>query len=531
MSRMHTAMNASPARLTCLGLALAALLPAAPCAALALTDMPPELATRLGGPAAASRLGTSLAAVGDFDGDGFQDIAIGAPARAQGATSNAGAVYLVYGTSVGIPSPDFDALPDAAVTTIASGAAVANTALGVTLAAAGDSDGDGRDDLAIGSSLGEFNRSTPGKVWIVRGRAARPASIDVDSDTGTTTVSGEIAGDGFGLALAGGGDVNGDGRPDVAIGAVYANGFGGSTYVVYGAANPAPALPAQLLNGTTGVTFTNSAGFDLSGIALALGGDVNGDGIDDLVIGALGLNDAANNYVGGAYVVFGQANGWADTPIDLQSLAQGEASRILGTYYSASGADSAGSAVAILRDQNGDHIDEIVVADPDASPLGRGFAGAVGVVYGAATLPASLSFSDLDGPRGYRLYGAAAGDKLGNDVTTADVNGDGIDDLVAAAVQRVDNTTLGTGRVFVHFGRAGEIAERDLAPWLAGRGNGEVYTPPPGTVDFGEVQGTCGATCPAGARLLLGAAAENADNGAVYVLTRSDRIFADGTEP
>ncbi|NCT67400.1 MAG: hypothetical protein GXC76_07120 [Rhodanobacteraceae bacterium] len=512
-------------------LLLAALLHGAGAAALPLDDLPPELARRLAGPASASHFGASLAAVGDFDGDGYLDIAIGAPSQARGGAQGAGAVYVVYGTSIGIPSPDFDDPQSPWVSRIESASAGSGTALGVSLAATGDIDGDGRDDLAIGSALGEFGGSTPGKVWIVRGRPTREATIDVDADTRTTTLTGEAASDGFGLVLAGGGDLNGDGRPDLAIGAVYANGFNGSTYVLYGSSTPPASIGAAALDGAAGVTFSDSGDFDLSGISLALGGDVNGDGIDDLVIGALGPNDAASNYVGGAYVVFGRAGGWGAGAVDLQALAAGQGTRILGSYYAASGADSAGSAVAILRDQNGDHIDEIVVADPDASPLGRGLAGAVGVVYGSSTLPASLTFADLDGQRGYQLFGAAGGDKFGSALAHADVNGDGIDDLAIAAVQRVNSTSLGTGRVFVHFGRSTEIAARDMAPWLGGRGYGELYTPGSGTVDFGELAGACRATCPPGARLLLGAASDGTGNGTVYVLERSDRIFADGAEP
>ena len=510
-----------------LGLATALAAPA--CAAVALADLVPALGSRLDGPSGTSRFGTQLAALGDVDGDGYDDIAIGAPAQPHGSTPEAGAVYLVYGTSVGVPAADFDAPASATFMRIERGTAAANTAVGAAVVAVGDMDGDGHADLAIGSALGEFNGTTPGRAWVVRGRAARPALIDLDSDAQTTTLTGATVGDGFGLTLAGGGDLNGDGRPDLAIGAVYADSFAGQTLVLYGA----PILPASAdataFSGNLGMRFTDSATFDLSGIALALGGDVNGDGVDDLVIGALGPTDDASNCVGGAFVVFGRTGGWSGA-VDVQTLAYGQGARVLGRFYPASGANSAGSAVAILGDQNGDGMDEVVVADPDASPLGRGLAGAVAVIYGSRQWPTTLGFGDLDGQSGYRLYGAAAGDKFGDALAAADLNGDGVADLAVAAVQRANNTSLGSGRVFVHFGRAREAAERDLAPWLAGGGLGEIYLPPAQTTDFGSVQAAC-RSCVSGPRLLLGAAALDAGRGAAWLLKRSDRIFQDGGEP
>ena len=92
-----------------LGLATALAAPA--CAAVALADLVPALGSRLDGPSGTSRFGTQLAALGDVDGDGYDDIAIGAPAQPHGSTPEAGAVYLVYGTSVGAAAADFDAQP------------------------------------------------------------------------------------------------------------------------------------------------------------------------------------------------------------------------------------------------------------------------------------------------------------------------------------------------------------------------------------------------------------------------------------
>jgi hypothetical protein len=131
--------------------------------------------------------------------------------------------------------------------------------------------------------------------------------------------------------------------------------------------------------------------------------------------------------------------------------------------------------------------------------------------------------------RGYRLYGAAGGDKFGYDVAVADWNGDGRQALLIDAVQRVDNTTLGTGRVFVHFARAQEIAERDMQPWLVGHGFGEIYTPPQGTVDFGSLRAAC-RRCLGSTPVVMGSGQENGGHGAAYVVTRSDRIFYDGNE-
>ena len=313
-------------------------------AALPLTQVAPGLGARITGLATPSHLGVTLADAGDFNGDGFRDVAIAAPGAAQGATAGTGAVYVVYGTSVGIPSVDLSTLTAAQGCIISYTGSAANSAVGAGLAGLGDFDGDGIDDLAIGSAIGDFGTSVPGKAWIVHGRHSPPAGIDLGTDVLTVTLTGEEDGDGFGTVLAGGGSIDGDARGDLVLGAPYAAGFGGVAYVVYGRPIAAGALSMATLDGTDGARFADSGSFDFTAISAALGGDIDGDGVGDIVLGAFGIQDAAHHDTGGAWVIYGKAGGFGATGYDLQTLPTTARTRIVGAYYAASGADSAGPA-------------------------------------------------------------------------------------------------------------------------------------------------------------------------------------------
>ena len=498
-------------------------------AALPLDQLGSALGQRIAGTAAPAALGLSVASAGDFNGDGYPDVLLAAPNAARGATPGVGQVYVIYGTSVGIPTVNIATLSALQGCVISSTGAAASSQIGLSVVGLGDFDGDGIDDIAIGSAIGDFGATQPGLAWIVRGRNVPAATLDLDTAAGITCLTGNSNGDGFGTVLAAGGSVNGDARPDLIIGAPYAVDFGGAAYLIYGSSVGPATLAMSALNGSNGTEITDSVSFDFSGIAVAIGGDVNGDGIGDIVLGAFGIQDAQQHDVGGAYVIYGKAGGFGTGSVDLQSLSSTAKAKIIGTYYSASGADSAGSAVAFLKDQNGDGKDEIVVADPDASPLGRGFAGEVSVIYGAATLPASMVLSSLNGATGFRYEGALAGDKIGSYITTADVSGDGIEDLVMDAQQQVNNTTLGPGKVMVAYGRAGLPASVDLAALQAEHWNGEIFNAPAGVTNLGAIGGLCASSCATG-RLAIGAYTEQSSAGAAYIIARPDRIYYDGLD-
>ena len=204
------------------------------------------------------------------------------------------------------------------------------------------------------------------------------------------------------------------------------------------------------LDGTNGFKLSGVADYDYSGSAVSTAGDVNGDGIDDLLIGAFRA-DPNGNASGASYVVFGGAGVGSGGNLELSALDGTNGVKLSGvaTY------DQSGRAVSTAGDVNGDGIDDLLIGAPDADPNGER-SGASYVVFGGAGVGngGNLELSALDGTNGFRLSGVAAYDYSGRAVSTAgDVNGDGVDDLLIGAFG-ADPNGEGSGASYVVFGQA-----------------------------------------------------------------------------
>ncbi len=264
-------------------------------------------------------------------------------------------------------------------------------------------------------------------------------------------LAGVASGDYTGFSIASAGDINGDGFEDIIVGAYGAlSGAAtnsGAAYVVFG--QPfgfGASLDLSLLNGYNGFKLTNYDVNAVTGTSVSSAGDVNGDGFDDLIVGAPDANVGAYADSGDAFIVFGHAGAFAAS-IDLTTLDGANGALLQGdnTPY-----DSVGYSVSGVGDINGDGIDDMVVGALGDDTNGAN-AGATYVVFGRSTPFSAIEpLANLDGTDGFRLEGVASYDLSGSSVSNAgDVNGDGIDDLIIGA----PGTYGDTGKAFVVFGQ------------------------------------------------------------------------------
>lgn len=309
--------------------------------------------------AAGDRLGASLARLGDLDGDGREDFACGAP-------GGAGAVRLVSGHHG-------DTLTSFAGTEL-------DADFGGSLALAGDLDGDGLADLLVGAPRADSSGTDAGAVQM----------LSMSTGAALWSASGLAAGDRFGSALAAVGDVNLDGVPDVLVGAPLAD---------------APLLDsgaAWLLDGASGAVLRSWAGTateDEFGRGVTGPGDIDGDGTPDLAVGAPLVNGPGTGADNGRVLVLSGASGGVLLSIDATGVNSGF-----------------GWSLAAPGDHDDDGVPDLLVGSPGTQLL-----------LGRALIISGADASEL------LSVGKGLAAKLGRAVATADMDGDGRPDLLAGA--------------------------------------------------------------------------------------------------
>ncbi len=428
---------------------------------------------------AESEAGEVVSSVGDINGDGIDDLAIGAFSVDFGGTPRVSAIYVVFGSAdpeaftPGVSFADLDGERG-----FRFGSSSDEEAIATALAPAGDVNGDGIDDLFVGDS----GYGSGGRVYLLFGRSgasAFPASFTT-ADLGPTDViriNGDAPHARAGAVVASAGDVNGDGFGDVLIGAPYAMVGGsrsaGSTYVVFG---PDPALPIPPvielagLDGTNGFRIDGTISYSNSGRVISSAGDLNGDGVDDVIIGVDEARPDGREGAGSAYVVYGRSDGSAFPAVmSLEDVDGTNGFRLDGVLAF----DGAGSAVAPAGDVNADGLDDVIVGASLADVGGRTRCGASYVVFGrheSESFPPVLPLARLNGRTGFRIEGVTSRDYAGTSVAGAgDLNGDGIDDVVIGAIGGDAGGRPSSGETYVVFGRReGEFSFRVLLADLDG---------------------------------------------------------------
>ncbi len=335
---------------------------------------------------------------GDVDGDGYDDLLVGASAN-DSSGGNAGAAYLVLGPvsgDMGLGSAEARLLGE-------DSGDIAGSVLG-----GGDLSGDGLADLVVASPQQDRAGANAGCVYVQPG----PLSGDHDLSSSTALLTGEAAGDTAGAVVATG-DFDGDGVGDLLVGAPgFDDGATGDVGVVYLVLGP---VTTSLGLASADARLIGEAAGDEAGAAVASGGDVDGDGVEDILVGAPSHDAGGLSDAGAAYLVLGPVAG------DL-SLATADA-KIGGE----SDSQLLGEGVAGAGSIDGDGLDDVLLgAVGDAA--GGGDAGAVFLFLGS--FGGELAASEADAT----FIGEEASDGAGRSVAGAgDVNADGYDDIFVGA--------------------------------------------------------------------------------------------------
>ncbi|AXQ31561.1 hypothetical protein D0B54_24000 [Solimonas sp. K1W22B-7] len=268
---------------------------AGPGASLDLTALDGSNGFRIDRPAG-DGFGVAMAGAGDVNGDGYDDLIVGAPGGrdANGFFSDPGTTYVIFGAAGGFDASfDLDTLDGSNGFSIVGEAA--GDASGYSVSSAGDVNGDGFADLLIGApAAGYAGAAFAGASYLVYGTdTGFDPELDLTTLDGSNGARLQGTGDleGLGIAVSSAGDVNGDGYDDLLIGAA-GDGVAGRAYVVFGsAAGIDPALDLATLDGSEGYRI-NGSDSDLLSTAISSAGDLNGDGFDDLLLGAPGHSPA-----------------------------------------------------------------------------------------------------------------------------------------------------------------------------------------------------------------------------------------------
>jgi hypothetical protein len=420
--------------------------------ALELADLDGSNGFVINGIDAGDRSGHSVSSAGDVNGDGIDDIIIGAPRARPGGRYEAGESYVVFGrSSSNFSSLELSAL-DGTNGFVLIGIDVPDRS-GWSVSSAGDFNGDGIDDLIVGAAFKIVDdRFYAGESYVVFGHTGTFApSLELSTLNGTNglVIKGN-AGSNLGYSVSSAGDVNGDGIDDLILGA-----FGSSeSYVVFGHTRPiAASLEVSTLNGSNGFMLKNTSVIQGGvGHAVSGAGDVNGDGIDDVVIGAHFMDAGGIFNAGESYVVFGHTSPFGAS-LELSALHGADGFTIQGI------GGHSGSSVSAAGDLNGDGVDDVIIGAVGRDPGGRNYAGESYVVFGhEGPFAASFALSDLDGSNGFAINGANEFEESGTSVSGAgDVNGDGIDDVIVGSFASPGDK-INAGRSYVVYGRTEPFA-------------------------------------------------------------------------
>jgi len=391
-----------------------------------------------------------ITASGDMNGDGYEDILVGAAGFNWAGRVDCGAAYVILGSDTLSGVVDLNAT-DADLTIYGgngpAGGGDIGDALGHTLAS-GDINGDGYADVIVGADgWDQGSLLDVGIVYVFLGHNGSwtTTTKDMAYDTADLTIIGEYAWGRLGRAVASG-DVNGDGYDDLIIGAYKAITETGVAYVILGSPNITTTTPTtiNLATDDAALTIVGASVGDRLGRSVAVG-DVNSDTIADIIVGAY-LADLTSTITntGKVYVITGSTSITTANPITIDlSVDQAD--------YTLNGIDTGDEAGFYVSsgDVDGNGYDDVIISAYKADAYWAGTeSGEVYIVYGNNLTTTMYLSSSAD----ITIYAASAGERLGRSAASGSSNGDGYDDILIGAPRAAPDGKTRAGRAYLIYG-------------------------------------------------------------------------------
>jgi hypothetical protein len=335
--------------------------------------------------------GTSISSIGDIDGDGKDDVLVGATGADPNGLSGAGSAY-VYSSVTGSLIKQFDG-------------GAAGDGFSTSISSIGDIDGDGKDDVLVGALNTDPN-----------GLSGAGSAYVYSSVTGSLIkqFDGGAAGDGFGTSISSIGDIDGDRLDDVLVGATGADPNGlsraGSVYIY-------SSVTGSLIKQFDGGAVSSYFGESVSSIS-----DIDGDGLDDVLVGAIGTN----LFIGSAYI-YSSGTG-----------------NLIKQYNGGAMFDMFGNSISSISDIDGDRLDDVVIGDAYTNSNGLSSNGSV-YIYSSGT-----------GNLIKQYNGEAVSSYFGESVSfISDIDGDELDDVLIGT-----NSSFGVGSVYIYSSGTGNLIKQ-----------------------------------------------------------------------